>query len=178
MNKELYIKKENTIKRERQIFCDVSILKEFLKDNEKNFKEIDSINALKNIKNYLVKKQQELKETEKLEEKLTKELSSSCKHEIAIKDSRHTYGYYCLICKHFLTNDDNIIPNNALISIDAKEDYQAFYIIENTFKEIVCNDKDLIETISELVENMQYDRNIKVYRSNYEKDRYFKSNRS
>lgn len=162
MNKELYIKKENAIKRERQIFCDISNLKEFLKDNEKNFKEVESIKALQAIRNYLIKKEKELKEAEQNSKYISKELASTCKHEITIKQNPF-YGYCCLICNRHFTNDNNI-PNNTLISIDAVEDYHAFLDIQNSLKEIAHSDKDLIATMSELVEDMQYESNIKVYR--------------
>lgn len=162
MNKELYIKKENAIKKERKIFCDISNLKEFLKENEENFKEAESIKALQSIKNYLIKKEEYLKGIEQQSKDISKELSSTCKHEIAIKQNPFS-GYSCLICNKTLTRDNNM-PNNALICVDAVEDYHAFLAIQNAFKESVHSDKDLMETMGELVEDMQYDRNIKVYR--------------
>ena len=163
MNKELYIKKQNAIKRERQIFCHITNLKEFLKDNEKNFKEVESIKALQTIRNYLIKKEKELKEAEQNSKYISKEFASTCKHEITIKQNPFS-GYCCLICNRRLTSDNNSLPNNTLICIDAVEDYHAFLDIQNSFKEISHTDKDLIETMSELVEDMQYDSNIKVYR--------------
>lgn len=163
MNKELYIKVEEARQYERELACIVSRLTEFLTDNEKKFKEKESIKALKTIKNYLIKKEEELNSAKKNSEDISKKLYSTCKHEVAIQ-VRLSPGYSCLICKHFLTRKENDVPNNTLISIDTSNDYQVEYIVEDTFKEIVHSDKDLIETISELVEDIEYDRNIKVYR--------------
>ena len=163
MDKELCIKNEEIKERERNLSCTVSVLKKFLKDNEENFKEVESIKTLQVIRNYLIKKEAELKVVEKNSEGISNELYSTCKHEIAIQ-SRLRFGYACLICKHLLTRERNDIPRKPLISIDTSDDYEVEYIIENAFKEIVHSDKDLMETITELVEDIEYDRNIKVYR--------------
>ena len=163
MNKELYIKNEKAIEKERNLSCTVSILKEFLEDNEDNFKEVESIKSLQTIRNYLIKKVEELNEARKTSKEISKELYSTCNHEIAIQ-SRLCFGYACLVCNHLLTRERNDVPSKVLISIDTSNDYETEYIIKDTFEEIVHTDKDLIETISELVEDMKYDRNIKVYR--------------
>ena len=159
MDKELYIKREEQLKKLWEVRSLVSVLEEFLIKNQENFKRKESIEALKRIKLYFELKQKELLEIDKKEKEISNELYSTCKHEIAIKGWEGNPYYQCLICGH-----NSIEPINSLISIDVTNDFQVGYIIDKILKDVVHSDKDLMETISDAVEEMQYDRDIKVYR--------------
>jgi len=161
MNKELYIKWEKNSKKIQELSSLLNCLQTFLKENEKNFKKEESIEALKKIKTYLKTKEEEYQTSVTIQEK--KELYSTCNHEVAIKRNNMSY-YQCLICKHNLTRDINDNLEHTHIFIDTTQDYQAIDIIEEIFEEIVHNDKDLIETINNELLEMQYDKDIKVYR--------------
>lgn len=159
MDKELYIKREEQLKKLWEVRSLVSVLEESLINNQENFKRKESIEALKRIKLYFELKQKELLEIDKKEKKIYNELYSTCKHEIAIKGWQGNPYYQCLICKHNFNE-----PKKSLISIDVTNDFQVGYIIDKIFKDVVQSDKDLMETIGDAVEEMQYDRDIKVYR--------------
>lgn len=163
MNKELYIKKENKLEELQKLSFLVHSLKEFLTENEQNFKKEESIEALKRIKKYFEIKDKEYHDCEEKHKLMTKELISTCKHEIAIMPSRMPY-YQCLICKQILSQNINAIPKKSIISVDVTNDYEVEYILEKIFIEVVYSDKDLIKTINQTVEELQYDRNIKIYR--------------
>ncbi len=164
MNKELYIKREKQLEELNRMYSLVNWLQKFLSENEKNFKMDESIESLKKIKMYFEQKEKEHQDFENKVTETYKELCSTCKHEIAIRYSNRPYSYICLICNCALKENSDMIPNDSLISIDTTKDYEVAYIIEKVFKEVVYSEKDLIETIDELVEELQYDRNIKVYR--------------
>ena len=162
MNKELYIKNEKQSKELSKLRYLIRDLQEFLRKNEKNFKRKESIDALKRIKEYLELKKKEYTISEKIHKETHKELISACKHEIAIKYYNMPY-YKCLTCNHDLSWI-NEVPKTPLISIDPSNDYEVIYTIEELLKEVMHSDKDLIETISTVLEEIQYEKNIKVYR--------------
>ena len=91
MNKELYIKREKQLEELRKLSFLVHSLKDFLEKNEKNFKKEESIDALKKIKMYFEEKEREYNECEAIQKSLTKELVSTCKHEIAIMSREPHY---------------------------------------------------------------------------------------
>ena len=158
MNKELYIKKEETLNELRKISFLVGTLERFLGENEKNFKREESIQVLKKLREYLQLKKELVKELESQYKQQYVELIKTCKHEISIKNIRTQY-YKCLICG---CNMDGKQTQNILV--DISNDCQAEYIIEKEFQSIVHSNKDLMQTMFSLIENMQYERNIKVYR--------------
>lgn len=159
MDKELYIKREEQLKKLWEVRSLVSVLEEFLIKNQENFKRKESIEALKKIRSYFELKQKEYLEIDKKEKEIYNKLYSTCKHEIAIKGWEGNPYYHCLICGHNYNE-----PKKPLISIDVTNDRQVGYIIDKILKDVVHSDKDLMETISDAVEEMQYDRDIKVYR--------------
>lgn len=159
MYKELYIKREEQLKKLRGVRSLVLVLEEFLRNNQENFKRKESIEALERIRLYFELKQKEYFEIEKEERKICNELYSNCKHEVTIKGDGGNPYYQCLICKR-----NSIESKNSLISIDVTNDRQVAYIMDKILKDVVHSDKDLMETISEALEEMQYDRDIKVYR--------------
>lgn len=160
MVKELYIKREQLLKELQELSFLVSILQTFLIENEKNFKRDKSIEALKKIKTYFEFKRQEAEVKEHEYREITRKFYSTCSHDIAIKKGNMD-TYECLICNWSLGNN---IPDQSLISIDTSKDYQVAYTVEKILGDIVHSDKDLIETMSDVIEDMQYDRDIKVYR--------------
>lgn len=158
MSKELYIKKKETLKELREISGLVGTLEYFLKENEKNFKREESIKALKRIREYLKEKQEIHNKLEEQFKEQSVELMRICKHGISIK-SRPFSSYHCLMCGKNMGEKD--IPN---ISVDTTNDYQTEYIIEEQFQRTVHSENDLVLTMLSLIEDMQYERNIKVYR--------------
>lgn len=163
MNKELYIKNEKQKLTLKNINTLVYTLEKFLEESNNKFKKEESIEALKKVKKYLELKKQELKETENIQKNIYHELYTTCNHEVAIKYS-NIPSYRCLICECALTRESIDIPKQSLISIDTTNDYKVAYIIEELFQKIIYSDKDLIETITEFLEEIQYERNIKIYR--------------
>ena len=160
MNKELYIKKQEIFNSNRKLSNTVNSLNEFIINNEKIFKKVESIEALKIIKEYLVNIEKELKINDNECRKISRELFCSCSHEITIKKDRYC-SYECLVCNRILGSD---IPKESLISIDTNNDYQTEIKILKTFKDIVNSDKDLLDTINDALEEFQYESKIKVYR--------------
>lgn len=163
MNKELYIKRENKLGELNKLRVIVRELQDFLKNNANNFKKDESVEALKRIRDYYEVKQKEYDINEEEEKKLYKELYSTCNHEVSIKWS-NIPAHRCLICDCTLDKDRTPVEAKALIAIDTTKDYEVAYIIQEIFKDIVYSDKDLVETINDAVEDLQYERNIKVYR--------------
>lgn len=158
MSKELYIKKEETLKELREVSGLVGILEHFLKENEKNFKREESIKALRRIREYLKEKQKIHDRLETQFKEQSVKLMRICKHDISIK-SRPFSSYHCLMCEKNMGEKD--IPN---ISVDTTSDYQTEYIIEEQFQSTVYSENDLVQTMLSLIEDMQYERDIKVYR--------------
>ena len=158
MNKSLYIKKQETNNKNFELRCVFDYLSDFIGKYEIIFKRKESIEALKSIKEYLIKIENEVIESGKECEMIHKELARSCNHEVAIKGDWH---YHCLVCKINLGEN---IPKESLISIDRNKDYMAEDKIYEILEDIVHSDKDLVETLNDLLEELQYDSKIKVYR--------------
>lgn len=158
MNKELYIKERELLEKVRSLYSTFNSLREFLNKNEKKFINKKSILALQEIKEYLIILKEQLNKEDKNYKSLQRELISSCKHELVIKDG---YNFVCPICESFF---GNIIPDDTLLAIDVSKDYKASSKINSTLKEVVYSDKDLIETFLELLEEIQYENDIRIYR--------------
>lgn len=160
MNKELYKEIKSKLKELQNITYKTSVLESFLKENEKNFTRKESINALNKIKEYLLeqRKIQSTLETE-YKELITRQIKT-CNHEVSIKRSTSP-SFYCLICGKYMGDNQNNIPN---LSVDISKDYEVYYIIEKHFERLIQNDEDISESIIKLLENLQYERNIKVLR--------------
>lgn len=163
MNKELYIKREKHLEELNKLRSIVSNIEEFLKEYEKIFKRKESINSLKTIRTYFENKKNEYEEIEKIYREIDKEIFTTCKHEVSVKYNIYP-SYHCLICGRTLGVNKEVMPELSLLSIDTTNDYKVAYILEKKFKEIVESDLDLVEELTSLVEELQYDRNIKVYR--------------
>ena len=157
MNKELYIKKQEIINNNRKLSSTVNSLNEFITNNEKIFKQIESIESLKIIKEYLTNIEKDLDISDNECRKISRELICSCEHEIAIKRTSFC-SYECLVCGRVFGSDI------SLISIDTNNDYEIEIKILKTFKDIVSSDKNLLDTINEALEEFQYESKIKVYR--------------
>lgn len=162
MNNDLYIKIENLNKTFWELSSLIQTLTDFLKENESKFKNDESIKALNRIKVYLELKNKEYYNCKAELKQNELELRTTCKYEIAIK-SDNTF-YQCLICNSYLRCQSNIGPEVSIICIDVKNDYQTTDKIKKVLKDIMYNDRDLIEIISEYIEKIQYESDIKVYR--------------
>lgn len=163
MNKELYIKNEKQKKELTEISRVVYTLEKFLVKSENKFQNKESIEALKKIKEFLELKKKETEKYKKIQQATYQELYTTCKHEIAIKYS-NIPDYRCLVCNCSLTIEHKDIPKESLIMVDTTNDYKVAYMIEETFQKIIYSDSDLIETINHFLEEIQYERNIKIYR--------------
>ena len=86
------------------------------------------------------------------------ELIKMCEHEVSIKN-RRTQSYRCLICGCIMDE-----KQAQSILVDISNDYQVEYIIEKELQNIIHSNKDLMQTMLSLIENIQYERDIKVYR--------------
>lgn len=162
MNKELYKKNINLLEEFENLRYTVNSLTKFLEDNEKNFKREKSIEALKKIREYLELKQKDYQECSVNQKNTFKELRDTCSHEVAVK--RYCISQYkCLICGYPFSLSGRV-PDESLISIDVSKDIEVQYMIDEIYKEIVNSDQDLIDIISEKIEDWQYERNIKVHR--------------
>lgn len=157
MNKELYIKKQEIINNNRKLSSTVNSLNEFIINNEKIFKKIESIKSLKIIKEYLTNIEKDLDISDNECRKISRELICSCEHEIAIKRTKFC-SYECLVCGRVFGSDI------SFISIDINDDYETEIKILKIFKDIVNSDKNLLDTINEALEEFQYESKIKVYR--------------
>lgn len=163
MNKELYKKNYKELRELNKLYNIINTIENFLKENEKKFRFPSSLNALKKIRDYLELKQKEYEECNIRQKEIYKELYNTCKHEISIKYS-HYPSYHCLICEQTVGVNKEIIPEVSLLSIDTTNDYEVACIIEEKFNEVVNCDLDLVEEMTNLIEDLQYDRDIKVYR--------------
>ena len=158
MNKELYLKNKELNNKSDELFNLINSLKKFLDNNESKFKNKESIIALKTIKDYLITKEKELDIVQNNYKNSYVELINTCNHEIAIKNINQ---YYCLICNHSLGKN---IPKESIISIDAKSDYLIHYTIIKILDNLIINDKDIIEPLTEELIKIQDEKDIKVYR--------------
>lgn len=160
MNKELYREIKSKLKELQNITFVASTLESFLIENENKFKKEESIKALNKIREYLQEKQkiQSILESE-YKELITRQ-TRTCNHEISIKKSTSP-SFYCLICGKNMGENQNNIPN---LSVDVSKDYEVYYIIEKHFETLIYNNENIEESIIKLLENLQYERNIKVLR--------------
>lgn len=163
MNKELYKKNYKELKELNKLYNIIKTIENFLKENEKKFTFPESLDALKKIRDYLELKQKEYEEHKNKQRGIYKELYNTCKHEISIKYSQYP-SYQCLICEQTVGVNREIIPEVSLLSIDITNDYKVARIIEEKFNEVLNCDLDLVEEMTNLIEDLQYDRDIKVYR--------------
>lgn len=111
MNKELYIKRRNLKKEIIKITITITTLTSFLKENEKFFKNKNSLKALKNIKIYLENTNQKLKNLNEKYIKIQKLMKNTCKHEIIFIDDYKNLE--CPICG--LPVLENNLQNTKLI---------------------------------------------------------------
>lgn len=160
MNKELYIKREQNLILQEKLKVRIDYLEYFLKKYETSFKKEESIEALKRIKEYLEIIKKEYYDNKINQKQLYKEFYTTCNHEVAIK---YYNTYHCLICDCNLGGNNDKIPHQPIISINT-EDYEVLSIMKETFEQVVHSDKDLIETITKIIEEIQYEKDIKVYR--------------
>ena len=158
MNKELYLKNKELNNKSNQLFDLINSLKKFLDNNESKFKNKESIIALKTIKDYLITKEKELDIVQNNYKNSYVELINTCNHESAIKNINQ---YYCLICNRSL---GKTVPKESIISIDAKSDYLIHYMIIKILDNLIINDKDIIEPLTEELIKIQDEKDIKVYR--------------
>lgn len=111
MDKELYIKRRNLKKEIIKITITITTLTSFLKENEKFFKNKNSLKALKNIKIYLENTNQKLKNLNEKYIKIQKLMKNTCKHEIIFIDDYKNLE--CPICG--LPVLENNLQNTKLI---------------------------------------------------------------
>lgn len=162
MNKELYKKNINLLEEYQTLRYTVNSLKKFLEEHEKNFERKKSIESLKKIRAYLELKQKDYQECSDNQKNTFKELRNTCSHEVAVKGYCISQ-YKCLICGYPFSLSGRV-PDESLISIDVSKDIEVQKMLDEIYKEVISSDQDLIEIISEKIEDWQYERNIKVYR--------------
>jgi len=153
--KELYINYKKEEKELRKLQFLIEDLQKFINLYEKNFKRQESIIVLKKIKEYLTNNKEKLNTTKNKVKELEQKLITTCKHDIVIKDY---LSYICLICGEYVEREQ------SKIAIDTTKEPHLTNRIIKILIETIQSDKDLIETMSKELEEMQYEREIKVYR--------------
>lgn len=160
MNKELYIEIKYKLKKLQDLSFKIGMLEKFLKENENNFKREESINALNKIKEYYILKKKEIKILEQNYKELITIQTKTCNHEISIKKTISS-SFYCLICGKYMGENQNEIEG---LSIDTTKDYEAYYIIEKHFEELLNGEEDILDSMVKLLETLQYEKNIRLLR--------------
>lgn len=160
MNKKLYKEIKIKLKELQNIVYKTSTLENFLQENEKNFTREESIKALNKIREYLLEQQKIQTTLEREFKELITRQTKTCNHEVSIKRNISP-SFYCLICGKYMGDNQFDIPN---LSVDVSKDYEVYYIIEKHFEELIQNNENILESITKLLENLQYERNIKVLR--------------
>ena len=152
MNKELYIKRRNLKKEIIKITITITTLTSFLKENEKFFKNKNSLKALKNIKIYLENTNQKLKNLNEKYIKIQKLMKNTCKHEIIFIDDYKNLE--CPICglpvlENNLQNTKlilkvplpNLITQNYKEKIEETLEHTPINLIEQTLETEIKEDK-------------------------------------
>lgn len=94
-------------------------------------------------------------------EEAHKNFSLDCQHEIAITLGNVKDIYSCLICGKKLGHAPK---EKSIIAIDTMNSSNKTWEIKEKFEQIVYSEDDLIETMTDILEDMQYESKIKVYR--------------
>ena len=157
----------------RIISCDLRRIKEI----EWVFKNEESKQAIREIKEYFKEMQQEnsnnnirLKEME-LEDKITEK----CPHELLYKkDSIDSKDYCCLICGRKIKKDE--INFDCLILTSEKEYYLIYYYVTQIINKILETNNEILDLFCEYKEQEINLSNIKVYRRQNEKERINRDN--
>jgi len=161
MDKETYKKNKEFRNKIELLEREINTIKNFLNKNESKFKKNDSIKALKNIKEYLIKKQAQLEKDQNNYKEDHEIFSLGCQHEIAITLGCAKDIYRCLICGKKLGHASK---EKSIIAIDTMNSSHKTWEIKEKFEQIVYSEDDLIETMTDILEDMQYESKIKVYR--------------
>ena len=128
----------------------------FLNDYQNDFKNKESIEALKRISEHYKKIEMKLKELSIQDNNLSKDIESLCNHEIIIEDKWH--NQMCPICRKHFVND---FPPTTTFIIKYQEMFisDCLKIVEKFIDELNA-DEDFLEYIED---NMEEFENNKVY---------------
>ena len=131
----------------------------FLNDYQNEFKNKESIEALKRISEHYKKIEMELKELGIQENNLSKDIESLCNHEIVIKD--HYNNQMCPICRKQFVND---YPTTTKFIIRYPEMF-IFDCLKTVEKFIdgIDIDEDFLEYIEDNMEEFE-NEDVKVIR--------------
>lgn len=157
MDKKLYLEIDSQMKEQREIYNSISDLEKFLDKHERNFRKHESIEALKRIKEFLVKRKEEYDSVTKILRKNQVEFYHTCQHEILV--SRYE-TYECCFCGNWFKSED-INFDSILIDNDGygKDMYLSKAIEESIFK-VWEQNKDILESFLDYFE----DDKVRIYR--------------
>ena len=125
------------------------------------FKKPKSKVALKHIRNYILKRKEEIAELEKNVEEIQNQLSKKCTHPILVPGD-WPYDFECPCCQNNYKSDN--IPSSTEYFI--KHDLH-YWKRRSHINEIVFHSKDLWEarkSILDYFEPLQYDEDISIRR--------------
>lgn len=168
MNRKIYeerlkIYKEQIKRKERmnKLNSDYWKLNEFLRENQNKFKNKESIEALKRINAYFETTQKELTKLQKEIKIARLRPRTDCKHEIILKNANQLE---CLICGCDLFREDVDCELKIDLGGDVYRQNEIYNKVLTIFDEIIKQEGDIVEEMIPLLEELQYESDIKIYR--------------
>lgn len=135
-------------------------IRNFLGNSETVFKKRDSIKALKQIRAYLLKLDEECIFLDEQRRKVALEFRESCNHEVIITNPQYDLDT-CVICKQYVSKEKR---NDVWFVVDLENSN----IISNEFHDaidsLLDNNSFTFTNVEDILEDMQNRSNIKVYR--------------
>lgn len=145
----------------------VKRLREFLNNYQNEFRNKDSLKALRKIAIYLEPREKEYESANEEYKKIEEKLQGICNHELVIKDIHELY--YCPICNECFYHsepDDSFYSSTIYSStrfIIETKDRKAKFVSKIVDEALIC-EGDFLENIRNRLEEIQYESNVKVMR--------------
>lgn len=165
MHKKNLIELYNIMTKDGELTSIIHSLYKFLQEYENCFTKKESIEALKNIKQYLKEKENEIKNLEIEYKKTRMELNKNCKHEVLIDSNNRltcssNKNFTCSIC-HKSFNLKDIDFHCIILEKDVRI---SSYFPDDDIGEIIYQIFSKDEDIMEVFENYVDCEKIRIYR--------------
>lgn len=154
MNNELIRNKKELEKKTGDIYYKINKIENLLKKSAGKFKSEESLQALKEISEYLKLKQEEEKALSQKFDECKRQIIASCKHEILISNYNQEI---CMICGRLVCSDKTA-PEYYLVETNYRNE---IYSIINKIAE---EDKDIMDVFEDYITKSKMLEKVRIYR--------------
>ena len=161
MGKKLYKELRELRKQNEEKYIKFSRLRGFLNDYKRFFKEEKSLEAIKEIEEFVERLRNELREEFNKADLMERNLHKSCEHEVLIKWKKD-HGYTCFLCGRGFNTDNPKVKNASLLIDNLKEDNYKD-VMQGLRDELIDNDQDIVEGVIEKIRVIN-DGKVLIYR--------------